>query len=149
VAVLCNAGSANAAQLAHGVADEFLADELKPNAPDPVPLPQVRGPRAALERDESYKPAATDLAPFAGTYRSEEAEAAFVVAIEDDGLVVKSRPDRTIRLRPRARDTFDAAGGVGTIVFRRDGGRVTGLSVVQDRVWDLRFHREVIRSVSF
>jgi hypothetical protein len=31
---------------------------------------------------------------------------------------------------------------LGLVIFRRDRGRVTGLSVSQDRVWDLRFVRQ-------
>jgi hypothetical protein len=54
--------------------------------------------------------------------------------------VVRRRPDSRIVLRPRSADTFDADDTLGTIVFRRNGSRqVRELSVVQDRVWDLRF----------
>ena len=49
------------------------------------------------------------------------------------------RPDTVIRLTPIYPDAF--TGSIGTVIFRRDGGRVNGLSVVQDRVWDLRFTR--------
>jgi hypothetical protein len=30
---------------------------------------------------------------------------------------------------------------LGLVIFRRESGKVTALSVVQDRVWDLRFAR--------
>ena len=44
VAVLCNAGTANATQLARSVADLYLGDRLNPSAP-PVPPPaETRGP---------------------------------------------------------------------------------------------------------
>jgi hypothetical protein len=36
-------------------------------------------------------------------------------------------------------DAFSSS--IGTVIFRRENGRVTGLSVVQERVWDLRFER--------
>jgi hypothetical protein len=46
-------------------------------------------------------------------------------------------------MRPRTTDTFDAP-GIGTIVFRRGPARTVGeLSVIQDRVWDLRFRRSL------
>jgi hypothetical protein len=55
--------------------------------------------------------------------------------------VLKQRPDTTIALTPLYADAF-RAGSLGTVIFRRDaGGRVNGFSVVQDRVWDLRFQR--------
>jgi uncharacterized protein DUF3471 len=83
---------------------------------------------------------AKDLAAFAGTYRSEEAETVLVVKVEGDELVVLRRPGSRAVLRPRAADTFE--GAAGTMVFRRNSaGQVTELSIVQDRVWDLRFPR--------
>jgi hypothetical protein len=30
-------------------------------------------------------------------------------------------------------------GSIGTVTFLSEGGKITGLSVKQDRVWDLRF----------
>jgi hypothetical protein len=106
------------------------------------PIPETAGPLAALKRDASYRPGRKDLAAFAGTYASDEAETRFTIEVDDEGLVLKRRPADEIRLRPRATDAFDGSGGLGVIVFRRgSGGGVTELSVVQDRVWDLRFRR--------
>ena len=48
-------------------------------------------------------------------------------------------PDRIYPLTPLYADAFDSE--LGTIVFRRAGDRVTEFSVVEDRVWDLRFLR--------
>jgi CubicO group peptidase (beta-lactamase class C family) len=140
VAVLCNAGNANAGQHAHAVADLLLGDAANGDAQRPAPIPEAQGPLAALKRDESYRPSAAALAAFAGTYDSGEAEATLTIAVEGDALVLERRPGSKVTLRPRAADTFD--GGVGTLVFRRGAdGRVAELSVVQDRVWDLRFRR--------
>jgi hypothetical protein len=48
------------------------------------------------------------------------------------------RPDTRIRLTLVYKDAFNAP-GLGVVIFRRDAaGRVAALSVVQDRVWDLR-----------
>jgi hypothetical protein len=56
--------------------------------------------------------------------------------------VLKHRPDVTIRLTPLYPDAF-GAGQLGTVIFRRDGsGHATAFSVVQDRVWDMRFQRK-------
>jgi len=61
------------------------------------------------------------------------------VALDGDTLVARQRPDTTIKLTPVYADAFRAP-QLGLVVFRRDGtGRVNELSVVQDRVWDLRF----------
>jgi hypothetical protein len=57
-------------------------------------------------------------------------------------LVLKQRPERTVQLTPLYTDAF-SGGSLGTVIFRRDtGGRVNALSIVQDRVWDLRFARQ-------
>ena len=70
---------------------------------------------------------------------SDEAEVTLVAAVEDNRLVLKRRPDTTIALTPLYADAFSSP--IGTVIFRRENGRVTGLSVVQERVWDLRFER--------
>ena len=70
-------------------------------------------------------------------YASDEAETTLTAAIDGSTLVLKRRPDAVIRLTPVYADAF--AGSIGLVMFRREGGRVTGLSVVQDRVWDLKF----------
>ena len=37
---------------------------------------------------------------------------------------------------------FQGARQMGIYVFRRDGGRVSEFSLIQSRVWDLRFERQ-------
>jgi hypothetical protein len=93
-----------------------------------------------LERVERASPTVDQLRALVGSYRSDEAETTFTVALDGSTLVMKQRPDRVIRLTPLYADAF--SGSVGTIVFRREAsGRVNALSVIQDRVWDLRFAR--------
>ena len=94
------------------------------------------------ERVSTAKPTLDELRPLAGTYANAEAETTFVVATQANGLVMKQRPDKTIQLTPIYKDAF-AAPPLGMVIFRRDGaGRVTGLTVSQDRVWDMRFPRQ-------
>jgi CubicO group peptidase (beta-lactamase class C family) len=90
-----------------------------------------------FERTVAAKPAVSELAELAGTYVSDEAELTLTAAVEDGGLVLKRRPDTAIRLTPLYRDAF--SGSIGTVIFRR--GKSVELSVVQDRVWDLRMQR--------
>jgi hypothetical protein len=54
--------------------------------------------------------------------------------------VIRRRPDATFKLTPVYADAFDVP-RLGLVIFRREAGRVTALSVVEDRVWDLRFSR--------
>ena len=139
VAVLCNAGTADATGAAHAVSDLYLEGAANASAARPQAPEENRGPLAALARDANYQPSAADLKAFAGTYVSDEIETTLVVEVRDGALVALRRPDSVIPLRPHSRDRFDAGGGIGLITFHRTGGVVSGLGVTQDRVWDLRF----------
>lgn len=140
VAVLCNAGDANATALAHAVSDLYLGNALQPNAPARAALDETRGPTFGLPRDPAFKPSPTDLAQYAGTYTSDEIETEVTVAVENGVLVIKRRPNTVLTLRPHSRDRFEA-GSMGLMTFRRDSDRIAEFSVTQDRVWDLRFRR--------
>jgi CubicO group peptidase (beta-lactamase class C family) len=133
VAVLCNVSSGAATQYAHAVADLYLGGAIT-TAPAPA-APQRQLPPA------SFTPTPAQLASYAGTYTSDEAETVFTIAVEGDALILKRRPDTHITLRPTVDDTFNAAAGIGAIKFIRTGEQVTGLSVSQERVFDLRFRR--------
>ena len=99
------------------------------------------GTTTAFAQVALAKPSARDLETYVGSYVSDEAETELRAAIEHGALVLKRRPDTTIVLKPLYADAFDAP-QLGTVIFRRDAaGRVTALSVSQDRVWDLRFRR--------
>jgi CubicO group peptidase (beta-lactamase class C family) len=101
----------------------------------------ANGTIEAFERVEKATPAASELLEFVGTYSSDEAETVLEVAVSGSNLVVKRRPDTTIALRPVYKDAFSGQ-SLGLVRFRRDSaGAVTALSVVLDRVWDLRFKR--------
>jgi CubicO group peptidase (beta-lactamase class C family) len=87
------------------------------------------------------QPTPQQLETYAGIYVSDEAETQLRAVVENGRLVLKRRPDTTIALEPIYVDAFSAA-GLGTVFFRRDAtGGINGLSVSQDRVWDLRFQR--------
>jgi len=97
------------------------------------------GTTTAFEQVAAAKPSAQDLEAYAGAYVSGEAETELRASVEHGALVLERRPDTTIVLKPLYADAFDAP-QLGTVIFRRDAtGRVSALSVSQDRVWDLRF----------
>jgi CubicO group peptidase (beta-lactamase class C family) len=94
------------------------------------------------DRVDRAKPSADALTAYTGEYESDEAETAFTAAVDKGKLVLRQRPDRVVPLTPLYTDAF-SAGSLGTIIFRRDGAsRVNAFSVVQDRVWDLRFTKK-------
>ncbi len=90
------------------------------------------------ERVDRATPTGEPLQAYVGTYESDEAETVLTVAVENDRLVLKRRPATTIALTALYADAFSGP-QIGTLIFRRAAGRVTALSVVQERVWDLRF----------
>jgi len=100
------------------------------------------GTKESFERVTAAKPSAQALEQYVGTYASDEAETVLRAVVENGRLVLKRRPDATIPLEPLYADAFQAP-QLGTVIFRRDaGGRITALSVSEDRVWDLRFRRQ-------
>jgi len=99
------------------------------------------GAPIVLERVPVARPTLAELETLAGRYASAEAETTFTVRVREGGLELTQRPAMVYRLSPLYVDAFDSE--LGTIIFRRDAaGAVTALSVVQDRVWDLRSRRE-------
>ena len=90
-----------------------------------------------FERTTAWTPSAEALAALAGTYANDEAEVTMTAVVEKGGLVLKRRPDTSIRLTPIYPDAF--TGSIGTVIFQRRTS--TEMSIVQDRVWNLRFTR--------
>ncbi|HUH13452.1 MAG TPA: serine hydrolase domain-containing protein, partial [Longimicrobiales bacterium] len=87
------------------------------------------------------RPTAAELQAYAGTYHSDEAEATFTVAVEEEGLTLRRRFGRTLPLTPLYADAFDSS--MGPIRFLRDAsGRIEALATTSSRVWDLRFERQ-------
>jgi hypothetical protein len=98
----------------------------------------------AYERVEPVHPPDSELAPLAGQYESAETGSTLTVAAKAGELTLAIGWNDPVRLRPTFRDAFMMENGSGatSIVFHRDqAGKVTGLSVGDDRVSDLRFTR--------
>jgi hypothetical protein len=92
------------------------------------------------QRVEPATPTLEELRSLTGTYASADAEATLDARVDGESLALWRRPGDTIALTPLYKDAF--RGSIGTVIFRRDStGRPTELSVIQDRVWDMRFQR--------
>ncbi len=92
-----------------------------------------------IRRMQEVRPTAEEVAAYAGAYESAEAGVVLNVRVQGDRLEMTRMPGSVFALMPLYADAFDSE--LGTIVFRRAGERVTSLSVVQDRVWNLQFRR--------
>lgn len=86
-------------------------------------------------------PSQAELMALTGRYFNPEVETELSVRMVGSTLVIDRRPDSRFELRPLYTDAFNA-GPLGTVVFRRSaGGEVTSMSIVDNRVWNLRFER--------
>jgi CubicO group peptidase (beta-lactamase class C family) len=117
--------------------------------PGRAPVVEFDGPRmrfiaevnnTTYEKIEPWTPARADLDAFTGNYVSDEAQVTYTVAVESDRLVIRVRPSARFNLAATYRDAFSSP--IGSVRFLRDtSGKVTGLSLGESRVWDLRFRR--------
>ena len=112
---------------------------------DTAPAGQPRGMRIiqadgdtvryAYMSDTPWAPTAAQLAPFVGSYRSEELGVTYRVGLAGDTLTVSPRPGAVRKFRPIYPDAFV---GDGVVWFARDRrGQVIALHFGQSRVWDL------------
>jgi CubicO group peptidase (beta-lactamase class C family) len=89
----------------------------------------------------AFMPTPAQSAEYVGTYRSNEAETSYTVALEHGRLTLRSRGGGAIPLTPLYLDVFSA--GSGLFRFTRDhSGRVTQMHASSDRVWSLPFERQ-------
>lgn len=97
-------------------------------------------PAVRIEPMASFDPARGELAAYAGTYRSDEAEATYTVEVEAGSLVLKDRWGESVSMSPAYPDAFEMRGR--TLLFERDAsGRITTMRWSEGRVWDLHFRR--------
>jgi len=108
--------------------------------PGRVRVVEASGLSENFERVELAQPGRAALEELSGIYVSDEAEVAFRIEADGDGLRLLRSPDTAYPLQPLYADAFGSP--VGIVRFKRDdGGRVTGLGIAQDRVWDLPLTR--------
>ena len=93
-----------------------------------------------FEKVERAKPSQAEMQAVAGDYISDEAETKLKVVLTPKGLEIHQRPDTVYPLKPTYASGFECE--LGSIRFLRDAsGHVTGLSLGDSRMWDLRFQR--------
>lgn len=99
------------------------------------------GPAGRAVRHDAWEPAEADLAAFAGTYTSRELGTEYRLVVEGGRLVAKHRKLDDAPLTPTYQDAFLIRGALAP--FTRDAsGRVTGFTISDGRVWNVRFERE-------
>lgn len=97
-------------------------------------------PGVRLEPVDPVDPTPSELAEYAGTYRSDEAEATYTVAVVDGRLTLTDRWAEARAAQPIYRDAF--RWGPATLVFHRAAdGSVEGFRLSESRVWGIWFGR--------
>ena len=115
---------------------------LEFDGPDAFDLQNGEGPAVKYRRAASYSPSPAELAGFAGTYVSDEADATFVVTVKEGRLVMtlQDRPTQTFELTPAYPQAFATPDNI--VIFRGDSaGGHSKFHLGLDRVWDLAFRR--------
>ncbi len=130
VAVLCNAATANPVLYASQLVDSLL----------PGLGPVTARPQRPQADSVSWKPNASDLAAYAGTYYSPDVETALEISVANNTLTLFRRSATRVSLRPVSKDTF--TGFDDRVWFTRDAsGRVSALHVAGGRAYDVVFER--------
>ena len=99
-----------------------------------------------LEKFEPIKPAAAELAQYAGVYTSSELEATYRLALNDGKLTLFNNWQEPATLDPSVRDEFQGPDGMA-IVFRRNAAsHITGFEVFAGRVRDIAFTKTAAKT---
>jgi CubicO group peptidase (beta-lactamase class C family) len=134
--------SSNAGSLRRATATRFEGNDMvfEFDRNDGLRVTDEFGTADYYERVEQWKPDLPELKPIVGRYVSDELRTTVNVRLDGSRLVIDRGPAGVLALTPVFPDGFSSA--QGWVLVRRDSGRVIGLSVNQDRVWDLRFARQ-------
>jgi hypothetical protein len=81
-----------------------------------------------------------ELKEFVGDYRSGEVDGEFQIALEQGQLVLKNRNNPRMKLTPIGKDEFNADGSL-VVVFRREAGKVSGLTASVPEARGIEFNR--------
>ena len=91
--------------------------------------------------EKEWTPTPADLASFKGDWFSDEAGAAFTLAVDADKLFIKQRPATSLMMQPLYKDHFGVQGGYVVWFTRDQDGKVNGMHVGTSRMRDMLFVR--------
>ena len=98
-------------------------------------------PVREFDRVPRFMPTPAELDAFTGTWYSDELDVRYKITRKDSTLSVNMRRRGKLDMRPTFPDAF-SVGGLGTIRFIREKGRISSFRVTQGRVRNLLFRRE-------
>lgn len=91
--------------------------------------------------EAQWTPAPDELKSFAGVWHSDEADATFTIAVENDKAFFVQRPKTRLQLRPQFKDHFSIGLGQVIWVTRDANGRIAKLHYGTGRMRDMPFER--------
>jgi CubicO group peptidase (beta-lactamase class C family) len=148
IAIACNDGFADPEQLAHRVADHYLADRFSAGSDE---RDRVDERTDAIGESSSPTPGSPQLAEFTGAYFSAELDATYRFAVVGDRLLVRIGQDPPLAVVPVADDRFlisfaeQAYSGVVTanLAFDRSAsGIISGFSLSSGTEQGLVFEKQ-------
>jgi CubicO group peptidase (beta-lactamase class C family) len=111
----------------------------------PGPAPRVTaylgGAPVLLDRVPKFSPTAAELDAFTGSWYSEELDVRYTITRKDSTLSVNLRRRGKLDMRPIFTDAF-SVGGLGTVRFIREKGKISSFRVTQGRVRNVLFKKE-------
>lgn len=113
---------------------------FKDGTPVTAAIANPDGSTTRLTLVTEWKPTAADLSEIAGDWYSEEGQAIFTFAVDEDKAFFKQRPSTKMPLRPLYKDHFVAQGFV-LWVTRDASGKIDKLHVGGSRMRDMPFER--------
>ncbi len=91
--------------------------------------------------ESQWTPTPDELKSLAGVWHSDEADASFTIAVENDKAFLVQRPNTRLQLRPQFKDHFSVGPGQVIWVTRDANGKITKLHVGAGRMRDMPFER--------
>jgi CubicO group peptidase (beta-lactamase class C family) len=123
-----------------GQATEIRFEPLPAGGMRMIDAPDSGAKPAVYTRAEEFKPAAAQLAEYAGEYRSDEIEPVYRMIVRDGKLFLERLKSAPALLEPAIKDVF--TGSSANIRFVRDArGRVSGFLLNRSRVLNFRFRK--------
>lgn len=125
----------------HDGAATIVFSGPRTDAPTRMTVTTADGDTTVYSRVQEWRPDASTLSAFAGSYTSPEVHGEpFVFVVESGRAILRQGPRTRIPLTPAYPDAFTAGGRMAW--FTRDStGRVTELHLGDDRAWNVEFRR--------
>lgn len=134
VIVLSNLGNVDTDKLARKVADIYLGDYFKSDAPA-----ATTGQNVPTDKTERVNLSAEQLSEYAGEYYSEELDVTYSLRTENGKMTLRMRYNTAQPLEPAGRDQFGQWGGGRLVFFRDQQSRIAGFTLDVGRAKNLRF----------